>query len=250
VLKFFAGYETARLSPTRCRSLGRLELYAGAGTRIEFAAINACVLARGTANVLRRGERVPPSLAEAVQDLSRAVGALADYLEVSGGPEETRRGALETATEATKALKARHDIATSVLVGGQVRSMAVDLMRSTGMDQAGASPHSKRRRHGGRPSPESVRLAAAPHAVRDLFRRGQPFAVAALKVNRARQVAEKLAAGPAWREHSYIFPTRGGPRSVATTCSRGPLSRSRMRSGTPSSIFANSGSHTPPSTPS
>ncbi len=37
-----------------------------------------------------------------------------------------------------------------------------------------------------------------------------PPVVAALKAHRKRQAAEKLAAGPAWREHGYIFPTRIG----------------------------------------
>ena len=37
-----------------------------------------------------------------------------------------------------------------------------------------------------------------------------PPVVAALKAHRKRQAAEKLAAGPAWREHGYIFPTRVG----------------------------------------
>ena len=37
-----------------------------------------------------------------------------------------------------------------------------------------------------------------------------PPVVAALKAHRASQAAERLAAGPAWREHGYIFPTRVG----------------------------------------
>ena len=37
-----------------------------------------------------------------------------------------------------------------------------------------------------------------------------PPVVAALKAHKARQAAEKLAAGPAWREHGYFFPTRVG----------------------------------------
>jgi len=104
-----AGYETARLSPTRRRSLNHLELYAGASIRIELAVINTRVLARGAANVLRRGEAVPPTLPGAVRDLSRAVQALADYLEESEAPEEARRFALEAARGATETLKAMHD---------------------------------------------------------------------------------------------------------------------------------------------
>ncbi len=38
----------------------------------------------------------------------------------------------------------------------------------------------------------------------------QPPVVAELKAHRARQTSERLAAGPAWREHGYIFPTRVG----------------------------------------
>jgi uncharacterized membrane protein YgaE (UPF0421/DUF939 family) len=132
-----AGYETARLSPTRRRSLKHLELYARASIRIELAVINTRVLARGAANVLRRGEAVPTTLLEAILDLSRAVRALATYLEESEEPEEARLYALEAARSATEALKGRHDLTTSVLVG-QVRAMALDLLRSSGMNQAEA----------------------------------------------------------------------------------------------------------------
>ena len=132
-----AGHETARLSPTRRRALEHLELYANAGTRIDLAVINTRVLARGAANATLRGEAVPARLPEAVLDLSRAVKALATYLEKPGGPDETRRFALEAARKATDILEVRHDLAISVLVG-QVRSAAVDILRSTGMDQASA----------------------------------------------------------------------------------------------------------------
>jgi uncharacterized membrane protein YccC len=132
-----AGHETARLSPTRRRALGHLELYANAGSRIDLAVINTRVLARGAANALRRGDPIPPPLPEAVLDLSRAVRALATYLEELGGPDEARRFALEAARKATEILKERHDLAISVLVG-QIRSAAVDVLRSTGMDQASA----------------------------------------------------------------------------------------------------------------
>ncbi|PLS84638.1 MAG: hypothetical protein CYG60_16855 [Actinobacteria bacterium] len=52
-------------------------------------------------------------------------------------PEAARRCALAAARSATETLKERHDLGASVLVG-QVRSMAVDLLRSTGMNQAEA----------------------------------------------------------------------------------------------------------------
>jgi hypothetical protein len=132
-----AGHETARLSPTRRRALEHLELYANAGTRIDLAVINTRVLARGAANAAQRGDMVPPQLPAALLDLSQAVRALATYLEEPGGPDETRRFALEAARKATKILEERHDLVVSVLVG-QIRSAAVDILRSTGMDQASA----------------------------------------------------------------------------------------------------------------
>ncbi len=132
-----AGHETARLSPTRRRSLKHLELYADASVRLELAVINTRVLARGAANAVRRKDSVPQPLARAVLDLSRAVRALASYLEEYEEPVDARRFALKAARDATQTLNERHDLATSVLVG-QVRSMAVDLIRSTGMNQAQA----------------------------------------------------------------------------------------------------------------
>ncbi|MDP9475359.1 MAG: hypothetical protein M3R38_06660 [Actinomycetota bacterium] len=80
---------------------------------------------------------IPPTLPGAVRDLSRAVRALGNYLEESIGPETVRRCALEAARSATETLKERHELGASVLVG-QVRSMAVDLLRSTGLNQAEA----------------------------------------------------------------------------------------------------------------
>jgi uncharacterized membrane protein YgaE (UPF0421/DUF939 family) len=132
-----AGHETARLSPTRRRSLRHLDLYASAGARIELAVINTRVLARGAANATRRGDAIPGKLPEAVLDLSRSVKALGVFLEEPGGAEDARRHALDAARRATEVLEDRHELAISVLVG-QVRSAAVDLLRSTGMDQASA----------------------------------------------------------------------------------------------------------------
>lgn len=132
-----AGHETARLSPTRRRSLRHLEFYGGVGIRIELAVINTRVLARGVYNAVRRKDAIAPQLPEAVLDLSRSVRALAVFIEDGEGPEEARRWALEAARIATEILGERHQLGISVLVG-QVRSAAVDLLRSTGMDQASA----------------------------------------------------------------------------------------------------------------
>lgn len=132
-----ASHETARLSPTGRRALKHLQLYSNANVRIELAVINTRVLARGATNAIRRGDSIPKILPEAVQDLSQAVKSLANYLEENQEPDEARRYALDAARKATRILRDRHDLGISVLVG-QIRSAAVDLLRSTGMDQASA----------------------------------------------------------------------------------------------------------------
>jgi hypothetical protein len=54
------------------------------------------------------------------------------------GPDEACRFALEAARKATEKFKERHNLAAVSLLVGQVRSAAVDVLRSTGMDQASA----------------------------------------------------------------------------------------------------------------
>src|SRR5688500_10770041 len=49
-----------------------------------------------------------------------------------------------------------------------------------------------------------VRIAASSSASKLL-----PW-FTALKAHKARQAADELAAGPAWREYGYLFPTRVG----------------------------------------
>jgi uncharacterized membrane protein YgaE (UPF0421/DUF939 family) len=101
-----AGYETARLSPSRRRALGRLARYAAAADQIDLAVRNTRVLARAAVGLARSGEPVPGLLSEAVLDLARAVEDLAGYLEeheeLDGG---ANRFALKAAEEATGVLK-------------------------------------------------------------------------------------------------------------------------------------------------
>jgi uncharacterized membrane protein YgaE (UPF0421/DUF939 family) len=132
-----AGYETARLSPSRRRALKRLESYAEAADSLDLAVRNTRVLARATVGLVRHGEPAPGLLSEAILDLARAVEDRAGYLEEPGREQEAlekpaSRFALKAAGEATVALDERNDLPTSVLVG-QVRSTAVDLLRASGM---------------------------------------------------------------------------------------------------------------------
>jgi hypothetical protein len=132
-----AGFETARLSPSRRGSLKRLAPYAEAADSLDLAVRNTRVLARDTVGFVRRGEPAPALLGEAVLDLARAVGDLAGYLDEPGRTPEAiqrpgNRFVLKAVEEATTALGERNDLPASMLVG-QIRSTAVDLLRASGM---------------------------------------------------------------------------------------------------------------------
>ena len=129
-----AARDTARLSPVRRQSLGRLEYYELATDHLDLIVPSSRVLARAALRLLRGGEPAPKALSGAVVDLSRAVAALAEYLEVPGrSPEDTRRFALEAARDANAVLEERNDLAIAALVA-QIRSTTVDILRGTGMD--------------------------------------------------------------------------------------------------------------------
>jgi uncharacterized membrane protein YgaE (UPF0421/DUF939 family) len=127
-----AGYEAARLSPSRRLTLGRLARYSEAADQIDFAVRNTRVLARAAVGLVWNGEPAPGLLSEAVLDLARAVDGLAEHLEEPEEPADgANRFALKAAEEATVVLKERNDLATSMLVG-QVHSTAADLLRASG----------------------------------------------------------------------------------------------------------------------
>ena len=136
-----AGRETARLAPPRRRSLRHLELYAEAADQIDLTVRDVRALSRAALSVVQPDEGSPEPLSEAVRGLATATGALATYLQTSGDPEDTRRLALEAASEASALLNQREDLASNLAVNAlvdQIHSSAVDLLGSTGMDRSSA----------------------------------------------------------------------------------------------------------------
>ena len=136
-----AGRETARLAPSRRRSMRHLDLYAAAADQIDLTVRDVRALSRAALSVVQPGEGSPEPLSEAVRTLATATEALADYLQTSGEPEDTRRLALEAASEASALLNEREDLASSLAVNAlvdQIHSSAVDLLGSTGMDRGSA----------------------------------------------------------------------------------------------------------------
>jgi uncharacterized membrane protein YgaE (UPF0421/DUF939 family) len=131
------GRETARYSPARRRERGTIETYAEAAAQIDLAVRNVRVLARGAIRALSLGESVPPEVADALEDLARAVRALEKTLDEGGSREAVREPALRAAATATMVLERTGNLSVSVIVG-QIRSTAVDLLTGSGMDPAAA----------------------------------------------------------------------------------------------------------------
>jgi hypothetical protein len=121
------GRETARYAPGPSGSRALLDRYERSFPQIDFAVRNTRVLARNVVALVRDGEDVPESLHSAVRDLSNAVWELAASYDAPSHAEPGRRLAVRAANEAAAAATDRPDV---VLVGGQVRSVAVDLVRA------------------------------------------------------------------------------------------------------------------------
>ena len=126
------GRETARLAPPRRRTLGTVDDYAEAARQIELAVRNVRVLARGARRAIDLEENVPPEVSDALRDLASAVRALGRALDDHAEADEVRRPALRAAGTATLVLERTGNLSVSVIVG-QIRSTAVDLLRSTGI---------------------------------------------------------------------------------------------------------------------
>jgi uncharacterized membrane protein YgaE (UPF0421/DUF939 family) len=121
------GRETARYSPGPSGSRALLDRYERSFPQLDYAVRNTRVLARNVVALVRDGEHVPEMLPSAVHDLSNAVWELAAAYDAPSHAEPGRQLAVRAATEAAAAATERPDV---VLVGGQVRSVAVDLVRA------------------------------------------------------------------------------------------------------------------------
>lgn len=126
--------EVARIAPVRWRAKGKLVGYLDAAEPIDHVARNLRVLARHVISMLRRSEPIPDVLPDALRTLAGAVRLLRMDLEHGAEPEEARASAVAAAELATEALDQTGGFAGQVVVA-QVRSMAVDVLRATGLDR-------------------------------------------------------------------------------------------------------------------
>jgi len=156
------GFEAAPLDPLRRRRLELLRVYERAARELDFATRNVRVLARAAVVVTRTGHQAPASLVQAVDRLARAVRALGDHLLSAGSITESdnsRRGGRSAANPATTGpethaagLAVRENAMSAVrlagtalsgspawpivMIVGQIRAAAVDLLRGLGLDLA------------------------------------------------------------------------------------------------------------------
>jgi uncharacterized membrane protein YccC len=141
------GRETASAAPQRRSDRGPLAVYSEAGGQIDLAVRNVRVLARAAVRAIEIGDRVPPEVAGAIRELREAVQSLEPWLDDPERSAAVIEPAVRAARHASAVLEQTTNLSVSVIVG-QVRSTAVDLLRSVGM-----APEDARARIRGGPQP-------------------------------------------------------------------------------------------------
>lgn len=128
-----AGAETAALSPVRWRARGQLSLYTDASVHLDRFVRNLRVCARRIAHLLSESETPVPELAAALTELSDGVWHLHDELKNVTEPSGSRRSAIEAVEKVSPLLQTDPGLDVTVAIA-QIRSMAIDLLRATGVD--------------------------------------------------------------------------------------------------------------------
>ena len=168
-----AGRETLRLAPFARTSRAQFVRYARAEEQIDAAITSVEALSRGVVRALQLGDNVPAPVPDAVRDLATAVRRLEESLGDPSGEASVREPALRAAGRATLVLEQTANMSvTSIVV--QVRSVAVDLLRGSGMPRRPRTSCARRRarwpdRHR-RPQP-AVPFALVPVSERTCTRR-------------------------------------------------------------------------------
>ena len=144
--------ETTRIAPTHWSGRAHIARYAAAAGQLELAVRNARVISRAAVRAVDLEESISPTLPAAIRQLAAAIRRLEHELD---GGDELRQSILDAAATASLALNEPRGFAIDVLVG-QLRSLATDLLRALGLEQAAAV--------------EQIRTAAS----RSETRRGSP----------------------------------------------------------------------------
>ncbi len=126
--------EVALIAPARWRKRGHPTGYLDAAEPVDHVARDLRVMARHVVSMLRRQEPVPAALPQSLRALAGAVRLLRTELAHGDEPMESRASAVVAAELATEALDETGGFAGQVVVA-QTRSLAVDVLRATGLDR-------------------------------------------------------------------------------------------------------------------
>jgi uncharacterized membrane protein YccC len=132
-----AARENVAFAPARWRTRGALNQYVEGADQLTYALRNVRVLIRRVNNALGDHETIPDVLPASVGLLGDAVDLLKQEWAKGAEPVATRERALRAAAESGQAYDEGVGFSGGVVVA-QVRSIATDLLRATGVDYADA----------------------------------------------------------------------------------------------------------------
>ncbi|HEY2792533.1 MAG TPA: FUSC family protein [Micromonosporaceae bacterium] len=127
--------ETASLAPVRWRTRAPLAQYVDALVHIDRAVRNGRVLIRRGMSAVDEGEPMPAAMIHAVRTMAGSVETLRNELAGGNEPRKTRTEALDAVAQAAEAYRGGVGLSASV-VFAQIRSIATDLLRATGLDDS------------------------------------------------------------------------------------------------------------------
>lgn len=138
-----AGREISLLAPMRWGKRGALTQYVDSYDFLGRAMRNARVMVRRCVTAINDDEPLPPALISAVHSLGDAISWLRREYAEEKPPEASRSATLRAVRSASQAYRAGVGFSGSVVVA-QVRSMATDLLRASGMEQRDADREIRR----------------------------------------------------------------------------------------------------------
>jgi uncharacterized membrane protein YccC len=127
-----AAADAARLSLGRRGALVEIGRLAELARHLRLEIADARSLARGVGRAIATGDATPPEVSASIAELAEATRAL--HLLEDDGPGPAREAALRAAAVANTVLDETGNMSALHIVG-QVRLIAVDLLRATGMER-------------------------------------------------------------------------------------------------------------------
>ena len=127
-----AAADAARLSLGRRGALVEIGKLAELARHLRLEIADARSLARGVGRAVATGDATPPEVSASIAELAEATRAL--HLLEDGGPGPAREAAVRAAAVANTVLDETGNMSALHIVG-QVRLIAVDLLRATGMER-------------------------------------------------------------------------------------------------------------------